>query len=141
MSQNVKPRSSDSISCASKVMIKDSRNEAHIDDSNRCKKTLRIKTDHASSHSTMNFFCNRDRLELLCSNQLFISHFIIIVMNFTLKATRNLMQRYRQSKTVNWHLWFAKLFQVFFAKSSWVFYHRLSPRDIYKGNWNSSQMI
>ena len=94
MSQNVKPCSSDSISCASKVMIKDSRNESHMDVSNRCKKNLRIKTDHVSPHSTMNFFCNRDRLELFFALiNYFISHFIILVMNFTLKATRNLMQR------------------------------------------------
>ena len=100
MSQNVKPCSSDSISCASKVMIKDSRNEAHMDVS-RCKKIPSYKNRSRIITFNDELFCNRDRLELFCSNQLFISHFIIIVMNFTLKATRNLMQRYRQSKTVN----------------------------------------
>ena len=65
------------------------------------KKTPSYKNRSRILTSNDELFCNRDRLEFFCSNQLFISHFMIIVMNFTLKATRNPMQRYRQSKTVN----------------------------------------
>ena len=102
MSQNVKPCSSDSISCASKVMIKDSRNEAHMDVSNRCKKFPSYK--NRSRIITFNdelFLQSRSSGAFFALINYFISHFIILVMNFTLKATRNLMQRYRQSKTVN----------------------------------------